>query len=121
MYASINNLTTLQYFVIHYLYIYIDSLSCKQSLCTGIKSEGPISFKNVESVVDSHQFKTIHRLFIKKRFHCTTFSPAFTFSICDFSRANNIKKQSNIAKSVMKPVIEFSHFRKTDRFDCEIP
>ena len=87
----------------------------------GIKSEGPISFKNVESVVDSHQFKTIHRLFIQKRFHCTTFLPAFTFTLCDFSRANNIKKQSSIVKSVIKPVIEFSHFRKTDKFDCEIP
>ena len=38
----------------------------------------------------------------------------------DFSHANNIKKQSNIAKSA-KPVIEFSSIRKTDRFDCEIP
>ena len=46
-YVSINNLL---YFVIHSLKLYIDSLSCNQSLCIGIKAEGPISFKSTESV-----------------------------------------------------------------------
>ena len=73
----------------------------------GIKAEGPISFKSAGSVTDSHEFKTIHRLYNKKLFHCTTFLFAFAFFLWDFSRANDIKK-----------IIEF---RKTDRFDCEIP
>ena len=44
----------------------------------------------------------------------------FAFFLCDFSRANNIKKQLNTATSVIKPVIKFFPFRKIDRFDCEI-
>ena len=64
----------------------------------------------------------MHWLFIKNLFHCITFLPAFAFFLWDFFRVNNIKKkQSNIAKSVIKPVTEFILFRKTDRFDCEIP
>ena len=94
---------------------------CNQSLCTGIKAEGPISFKSGESVVDSNEFKTMHQPLIKIFFHSTTFLPAFDFFLWDFFRAINIKKQSNIVKPVIKPVIELFPFRKTDRFDCEIP
>ena len=50
----------------------------------GIKAKGPISFKSVESVADSHQFKTIHRLYKKKFFHKSTFLPAFAFSMESF-------------------------------------
>ena len=35
-----------------------------------------------------------------------------------FSHANNIK--TNIAVSIIKPVIEYLPFGKTDRFDSEI-
>ena len=31
------------------------------------------------------------------------------------------KKQSHIATTFIKPVIEFFLFRKTDRLDCKIP
>ena len=84
----------------------------------GIKAEGPISFKSAESVTDSHQFQTIHRLYNKKLLHCTTFLPAFAFFLWDFSRANNIKKT---IKHRYVSLDEFIEFRKTDRFDCEIP
>ena len=63
----------------------------------GTKAKGPISFKSVESVADSHQFKAIHQLYKKKFFHKTTFLPAFAFFFGNLSRADNIKKQSNIA------------------------
>ena len=87
---------------------------------TEIKAEGPISFKSAESIANSHEFKTIHQVYNNKFFHCTTFLPAFAFFLWDFPRANNIKKQSNIAMSLIKPVIECFSFRKTDRLDCEI-
>ena len=61
------------------------------------------------------------KLVIKNIFHCTTFLSAFAFFLWDFSRGDNIKKQTNIAKSVIKPVTEFPPFTKIDRFDCEIP
>ena len=63
----------------------------------GIKAKEPIRFKTVESVADSHQFKSIHKLYKKTFFHKTTFLPAFAFFHENVSRANNIKKQSNIA------------------------
>ena len=43
------------------------------------KAKGSFSFKSGESVADSHQFTTMHRIFIKKLFHCTTFFSAFPF------------------------------------------
>ena len=45
----------------------------------------------------------------------------YAFFLWNISHANDIRKQSNIIMSVIKPVIGFSPFRKTDRFDCKIP
>ena len=114
MYVSINNLTALLYFVIHSSELYIDSLSCNQSLCVGIKAEDPISFKSVESVADSYQFKTIHRFYNKKLLHCTAF--LYVFFPWDFSCTNNNQKtkKSNIAMLVIKPVTAYFPLRKTD-------
>ena len=86
------------------------SLLYNQSLGMGIKAEGPISFKSIKSVADSHQFKTIHRLYSKKLFHCTTFIPAFGTSLVQIIS----RKETNMAMSVIKPVIEIFPFRKTD-------
>ena len=57
---------TVRYFVIHSSLLYIDSLSCNHSLRTVIKSEGPISFKNGQSVADCHQLKAMPRLCFNK-------------------------------------------------------
>lgn len=74
-----------------------------------------------KSTADRYQFKTIYRLYNKKLLHNTKFLPAFVLFLWDFSRANNIKKQPNMAMSVIKLVIEFFPVSKTDIFDCEIP
>ena len=57
---------TVRYFVIHSSLLYIDSLSRNHSLCTVIKSEGPISFKSGQSVADCHQLKAMPRLCFNK-------------------------------------------------------
>ena len=57
----------------------------------GITAKGPITFKSVESVANSHQFKTIHQLYKKFFFHKTTFLPAFAFFQGNLFRGNNIK------------------------------
>ena len=74
-----------------------------------------------KSTADRYHFKTIYRLYNKKLLHNTKFLPAFFLFLWDFSRANNIKKQPNMAMSVIKLVIEFFPVSKTDIFDCEIP
>ena len=51
----------------------------QSKLMYGYKVEGPISFKSFESVADSHQFKTMPRLFIKKLFYSTTFLSVLAF------------------------------------------
>lgn len=75
------------------------------------------AYQFAKSTADRYQFKTIHRFYDKKLLHNTKFLPAFVLFLWDFSRANNIKKQPNMAMSVIKlfPV------SKTDIFDCEIP
>ena len=50
----------------------------------GYKSKRAYQFKTVELVADSHQFKTIHRLYKKKFFHKATYLPAFAFSMESF-------------------------------------
>ena len=77
-----------------------------QSLCKGINAEVRISFKSGVSVADSRQLKTMHQLFIKKRFYCTTFWSACVFFLWDFFHANKILKKSNIAQSVIKPITD---------------
>ena len=69
------------------------------------------AYQFAKSTADRYQFKTIYRFYDKKLL------PAFVLFLWDFSRANNIKKQPNMAMSVIKlfPV------SKTDIFDCEIP
>ena len=74
-------------------------MSCNQSLCTDIKAVGPISFKGGESVGDSHQFKTMQQLFIKKLLYCTKFLPALAFFLWDSPRASNVKKQTLLSQS----------------------
>ena len=75
------------------------------------------AYQFAKSTADRYQFKTIHRFYDKKLLHNTKFLPAFVLFLWDFSRTNNIKKQPNMAMSVIKlfPV------SKTDIFDCEIP
>ena len=106
------------YFVIHSSQlIVIHSLSRNESLCTGIKAKGPISFTSVESVADNHQFKTIHQLYKKKFFHKTTFLPAFAFFHGNLSRGNNIKNnQTSLCwlSNLLLIIIKFSSFRKTN-------
>ena len=98
--CSTTTITILYYIslcIVHSSLLYIDSLSCNQSLCSGIKAEEPISFKSTEPVADSHLFKTIDRVYNEKLFHCTTFLTAFAFCLWDFS------------------------FRQRNRFNCKIP
>ena len=84
----------------------------------GIKAEGPISFKSAESVADSHKFKTMHLLYNKTFFHSTTFLSAFAFF--PMGLLSDIEKTIKHRYTVIKRVIEFFPFRKTDRFNCEI-
>ena len=55
------------------------------------------SYKSVESNADSHQFKTIHQFYMKFFSIKPQFLPALAFFPGNRSRANIIKKQSNIA------------------------
>ena len=90
------------------------SLLCNESLCMGIKAEGPISFKSVKSVNDSHQFKTIHRLYNKKLSIVPHLFLPLLFSYGTSLVQIISRKETNIAMSVIKPVIEFFTFRKSD-------
>ena len=93
-----NNLTTLLYFVTH-------SLSCNQSLCTGKKAEGSISFKSTEWVADSHQFKTNTSFTIKSFSIVPHFFQVFAFFLWEFSRLNNIKNNQTFLSQSSNPLL----------------
>ena len=109
MHVSVNNLTLYtaysytQLYTVHSSQLYLDHLSCNQTLCMEIKVEGLISFKSAESIADSHEFRTIHQLQDKKLFRCTTLLPAFVFFSCGTSLVQTISKKPNQTSLCQSP------------------
>ena len=88
----------------HSSQLYIDSLSCNQSLCTGIKAEGPINFKSRDQLLTVMNLKQYTGYLLNKLSIVPKFCWPLLFFLWDFFRASNIKEQTNIAKSIIKSV-----------------
>ena len=71
-------------YMVHSWQLYIDSLSCNENLCTGIKAKGPISFKTVAQLLTVINLKR-YTSFIRKSFSIKShFCLALLFSMETF-------------------------------------
>ena len=104
--ATQDNLTTLLYFVKHSSQFIVYSLSCNQSLCTGIKVKRSLVLKVLSHLLTVINLKQCSGFIIKSFFivphFCLPFRCSYGTSLVQIIS----RKQSNIAKSVINPFTE---------------
>ena len=101
-----DNLTTLLYFVKHSSQFIVYSLSCNQSLCTGIKVKRSLVLKMLSQLLTVINLKQCTGFIIKSFFIVPHFCLPLLCSYGTSLMQIISRKQSNIAKSVIKTFTE---------------